>query len=73
MKQPLIWVPVVLGFALLVLAAVYWIEPAGSLPRFLPGYAAGSLHVHFKTGLGTLIVALALFAFAGFQIRSRRA
>jgi hypothetical protein len=73
MKQPLIWGAVLLGLVLLVLTAVYWIEPAGSLPAFRPGYEAGSPHIHFKHGLGALILALALFAFAWFQTGPRRA
>lgn len=73
MNKPMVWVAAVLGIAFLLLTAVYWIEPAGSLPAFLPGYEAGSAHIHFKHGLGTLILALALFAFAWFQTGPRRA
>jgi len=73
MNKPMIWGAAILGIALLALTAVYWFEPAGSLPAFLPGYEAGSPHVHFKHGLGTLILALALFAFAWFQTGPRRA
>jgi hypothetical protein len=57
----------VVGLVFLVLAGVYWTHAAGSLPSFLPGYAAGSTHMHFKHGLGSLILALGLFAFAWFQ------
>ena len=32
-----VWGAVVVGVALIVLAVVYWIEPAGSLPSFIPG------------------------------------
>lgn len=64
---------VIVGIALLVLTGVYWLEPAGSLPVYLPGYEAGSAHVHFKHGLGTLILALALFAFAWFKSGSKKA
>jgi hypothetical protein len=55
------------GLVFLVLAAIYWTHAAGSLPSFLPGYEAGSTHVHFKHGLGSLIVAFGLFAFAWFR------
>jgi hypothetical protein len=72
MNKPMIWVAALVGIVLLVLAVVYWIEPAGSLPAFLPGYEAGSPHIHFKHGLGALILALALFAFAWFQTGPRR-
>ena len=73
MNKPMVWIAAVLGIVLLVLTAVYWIEPAGSLPAFVPGYEAGSQHVHFKHGIGTLILALALFAFAWFQTGPRKA
>jgi hypothetical protein len=73
MNKPMVWVAAVLGIAFLLLTAVYWIEPAGSLPAFIPGYEAGSSQIHFKHGLGTLILALALFAFAWFQTGPRKA
>lgn len=61
----------VIGVLLLVLAGVYWTHAAGALPSFLPGYEAGSTHTHFKHGLGLLIIALALFAFAWFRTGRR--
>jgi hypothetical protein len=73
MKTPLTVAAVLVGIVLLVLTVVYWLEPAGSLPSFLPGYEAGSPHVHFKHGLGALILALAVFAFAWFRTGPRRA
>ena len=57
----------VAGVVFLILTGVYWTHAAGSLPSFLPGYEAGSTHMHFKHGLGALILALGLFAFAWFQ------
>lgn len=57
----------IIGVVFLVLAGIYWTHAAGALPSFLPGYVAGSPHVHFKHGLGSLILALGLFAFAWFQ------
>ena len=35
-----VWRAVVVGVALIVLAVLYWVEPAGSLPSFLPGHKA---------------------------------
>src|SRR5271166_797772 len=55
---------------LLALAALYRLTPAGSLPAFLPGFEAGSAHVHARHALGALIVALVLFAFAWLQGRA---
>ena len=54
------------------LAIVYWLTPADGLPRFLPGFQAESDHVHLTHALGSLIVALVLFAIAiiWFQLSS---
>ena len=60
-------VAVVLGIALVAVAAVYWAEPAGSLPSFFPGHAAGSTHHHFKHGIAAFLVGLACLAFAWFN------
>ncbi len=55
------------GLALLVVAGVYFAEPAKSLPSFFPGHQAGSAHHHTKHGIAALVVALGCFAFAWFQ------
>ena len=52
---------------LLVIAVLYLVEPARSLPGFLPGHEAGSSHHHVKHGIAALVVALGAFAFAWFQ------
>ena len=48
----------VIGVALLVVAVVYFAEPAGSLPSFFPGHKARSSHHHTTHGLAAMIVAL---------------
>jgi hypothetical protein len=67
MTRPLPLAAGLLGIVFLALAVLYWITPAGSLPAYLPGFEPGVATVHFKHGLGSLILALALFAFAWFQ------
>ncbi|HKE80685.1 MAG TPA: hypothetical protein VKB54_15300 [Solirubrobacteraceae bacterium] len=61
---------VLAGCVLLVIAAVYFAEPAHSLPGFFPGHvSAGSseaAHHHVKHGIAALAVALAAFAYAWF-------
>lgn len=57
----------ILGVLLLVVAALYFADTAGSLPSFFPGHEAGSAHRHVKHGIAALVVALACFAFAWFQ------
>ena len=58
---------VIVGIAFVGLAVLYWMTPAGSLPSFVPGYEPGVTSVHFKHGLASLLLALALFAFAWFK------
>jgi ammonia channel protein AmtB len=60
------------GLALIALAIVYWAEPAGSLPSFLPGHEAGSGHHHVKHGIAALVVGLALLVFGWFQTGEQR-
>jgi hypothetical protein len=58
---------VIIGIALIVLAIVYWAEPAGSLPSWIPGHEAGSGHHHVKHGIAAFLLGLALLVFAWFQ------
>jgi UDP-N-acetylmuramyl pentapeptide phosphotransferase/UDP-N-acetylglucosamine-1-phosphate transferase len=58
---------VVLGIALIAVAAVYWAEPAKSLPSIFPGHQAGSSHHHVKHGIASFLVGLACLAFAWFN------
>lgn len=63
----LIIAAVVAGIALIVIAIVYWVEPAKSLPSFFPGHEAGSTHHHVKHGIAAFLVGVALLVFAWFQ------
>jgi hypothetical protein len=67
MTRPVPLIAGLLGLVFVVLAVVYWLTPAGSLPAFLPGFEAGSDQIHLKHGLGALIVAIILFVFAALQ------
>jgi hypothetical protein len=60
-----------LGVLFLVVAATYWFVPASDLPSFFPGFKSASAHIAVKHAMGSLVIALALFAFAWFQ-SSRR-
>ena len=60
-------VALVVGIALIVLAVVYWAEPAKSLPSWLPGHEAGSTHHHVKHGIAAAVLAVGCFIFAWFQ------
>lgn len=67
MMKPVPLIAGILGVVALALAAVYWLTPAGSLPGFLPGFEAGSDHIHVNHAIGSLVVAIVLFAVAWFQ------
>jgi hypothetical protein len=69
-RRTLVPLAALAGVVLVVIAIVYFVEPAHSLPSFFPGHVgavdkeAGTHHV--KHGIAALVVALAAFAFAWF-------
>ena len=71
-NQVLALAAAIVGFILIVIAVVYWVEPAHSLPGFFPGHEAGSNHHHVKHGIASFLVGLALLVFAWFQTGPRR-
>ena len=69
------WIAVlaaVVGVALIVLAVVYWAEPARSLPSWIPGHEAHSGHHHVKHGIASFLVGLACLVYAWFQTGTHR-
>ena len=68
---PLIAGALALGIALIIVAVVYWIDPAKSLPSFFPGHEADSNHHHVKHGIASFLVGLAVLAYAWFQTGPR--
>ncbi len=61
------------GVVLLVIAGIYFAEPAKSLPSFFPGYASTGNYHHNKHGIAAVLVALACFAFVWFSSGPRTA
>jgi hypothetical protein len=61
----------ILGLAFTVVAILYWLLPAGSLPDFFPGFEAGSVHVHVKHGIAAAAAAVVMFAIGWYVGRSR--
>ena len=68
----LVFLAIALGIILVVIAVVYWVEPADSLPSFFPGHQAGSDHHHVKHGIAAFLIGLACFAFAWFKSGPKR-
>ena len=58
------------GGVLIVIAIVYAVEPAASLPSFFPGHVAAAdpehAHDHVKHAIAALALGLAAFAYAWF-------
>lgn len=67
MNKPLVIIAVVVGIIFLVLAGIYFAEPAKSLPAFFPGHDPKLTTHHYKHGIGAFILGLGCFAFAWFQ------
>jgi hypothetical protein len=69
-KRSMRMVAYLLGIICIIAAIVYFVMPAGSLPTFMPGYEAGSAHMHVKHALIALAAAVILFV-AGWLIGRR--
>jgi hypothetical protein len=44
-----------------IAAVMYYTTQAGSLPTFMPGYSAGSTHIHTTHALAAAAAAVVLF------------
>ena len=58
-----------LGALLLVVAAIYLLVPADSLPSFFPGHEAGLARIRVKHGLVAGVVGIVLIAIGWFAGR----
>jgi hypothetical protein len=58
---------IVLGVILLVVAVIYFVDSAASLPSFFPGHQAGSAHHHVKHGIAAAVLGIGCFVVAWFQ------
>ena len=61
----------IVGVVLIIIAIVYFAQPAKSLPGFFPGHEAGSSHHHVKHGIAALLLGLGAFVLAWFQTGPR--
>jgi hypothetical protein len=57
---------ILLGIVLIVVAAVYLLLPADSLPSFMPGHEAGLARPRMKHGLAAGAVGIVLIAVGWF-------
>jgi hypothetical protein len=69
-KRVIIPLAILAGIVLLVVAGVYFAEPAHSLPSFFPGHVGkGSSeysHHHTKHGIAAVVVGVGCFVIAWF-------
>ncbi len=61
----------VLAIISVIAAVIYFVTPAGSLPTFMPGYEAGSQHLHMKHAIVAVVAAIILFLLGWFAGRAR--
>ena len=62
----------VLSIICVIVAIMYFVLPGGSLPTFLPGYVAGSTHIHKMHGFAAATGAI-VFLLIGLSTRRARA
>lgn len=55
-----------------IAAVMYYTMEADSLPTFMPGYSAGSTHIHHLHAYAALVAAVVLFAIGWFARRPAR-
>ena len=60
-----------LAIICVIAAVMYFVMPAGQLPTFMPGFEAGSAHIHMKHAIIALVAAVVLFLI-GWLIGRRR-
>jgi len=56
----------ILGVILIVLAAVYFLVPADSLPSFFPGHETGLMRIRAKHGMLSAAIGILLLAGSWF-------
>jgi membrane protein DedA with SNARE-associated domain len=52
-----------------IAAVMYFVMPAGQLPTFMPGYLAGSDHIHKTHAIAAAAAAVVLFLIGWFAGR----
>jgi hypothetical protein len=50
----------------IIAAVMYFVMPAGQLPTFMPGYEAGSAHIHMKHAIIALVLGVILIVIGWF-------
>jgi len=61
----------ILAILCVIAAVMYFVMPAGQLPTFMPGYLAGSDHIHKTHAVAAAVAAVVLFLIGWFAGRRR--
>ena len=67
MSKPLLFLLGFIGLIFLVIAGIYFFEPAHNRPHFFPGYTPGLVKHHYKHGIVALVIAFVAFAAVWFE------
>jgi hypothetical protein len=68
-EHPMKLVTYLLGIILIVVAAMYCLLPADSLPGFFPGHETGLARMRYKHGMVSGVVGVVLLAVGWFMGR----
>lgn len=65
-KYPMKMLAYILAIICAIAAVMYFVMPAGQLPTFMPGYLAGSSHIHTSHAIAAAVAAIVLFGVGWF-------
>jgi hypothetical protein len=68
-KHPMKMIAYLLAIICVIAAVMYFVMPAGQLPTFMPGYLAGSEHIHKTHAIAAAVAAVVLFGIGWFMGR----
>lgn len=60
-RRPMKMIAYLLAIICVIAAVMYFVMPAGQLPTFMPGYLAGSAHIHTTHAIAAAVAAVVLF------------
>jgi len=68
-ETPMKMLAYLLAIICVIAAVMYYVMPAGQLPTFMPGYIAGSDHIHTTHAIAAAAAAVVLFVIGWFMGR----